>query len=115
MHARLGYLVGLSHLLIYTFMALAIFSNDPRILILHVFMSLSLLMHWLLNDDTCGLTEIECRARGIKSSQTLTHAMLGPLIQTDGAVAGLTVLLLTVSVFKLRLAAPELFQWKQMK
>ena len=111
----LGYLVGLTHILIYVFMTFAIFSNNPKVLIIHVCMSLSLLMHWALNDDTCVLTEIECRVRGIKSSQTLTHAMLGPLLQTDGVVAGLTVVLLIISAGKLWLIAPELTQWKRMK
>lgn len=48
--------------------------------ITHAIALLSIMLHWLINDDTCVLTLIECKLRGISSrNQSLVHRVIAPV------------------------------------
>lgn len=65
-------------------------------------MSFALLLHWIMNDNKCILTEIECYFMETTDDKTLTRQLLAPLLNqsSDLVVVG-TLLGLILSVFKL--------------
>lgn len=57
-------LVMLVHLFIIVFIILGTFSTDQEIVLLSLMFQISVLVHWILNDTTCVLTQIEKYMRG---------------------------------------------------
>lgn len=53
------WIIRLIHYLVVAFFVLAPFTNDQRILTLHLIGVPFLLLHWVTNQSTCALTEVE--------------------------------------------------------
>ena len=101
MHDGIGIFVGVVHVCLYAFMAVALFSRDALIVWTHMILSAAMLVHWATNDDRCILTEIECRLRRVSAEQSLTRRLLAPILSVDTAVAPVTVLALILSSARL--------------
>lgn len=56
-------IISFIHILFILFVAVTPFSNSNYILLLHSFSIPFLILHWIVNDDTCVLTLIESRLR----------------------------------------------------
>lgn len=67
------------HWLFVAFVALAPFTSSRRLLVLHAFIVPFLWLHWVLNDDTCALTLIENRLRGVTNGQSFFYALVSPV------------------------------------
>lgn len=63
MHIILLYLITIIHILFILFLILAPFSQNNLILFLHFITIPFLLLHWILNDDTCAISLIETHIR----------------------------------------------------
>lgn len=75
------------HVAFVAFMALAPFSGDRVVLVLHLVTTPFLWVHWLLNDDTCALTLLESRLRGVPAEASFVHSLVGPVYKLrDGDV-----------------------------
>lgn len=58
-------IVWILHFLFMAWFVLTPFFNNGPMLTLHLFTGPLLWLHWLLNDDTCSLTLLEMKLRGI--------------------------------------------------
>lgn len=67
------------HTALVAFVLAAPFSTDDSALAACVFLLPMLWIHWLLNDDTCFLTIVECRLRGLQPSQSFIHRLVSPV------------------------------------
>lgn len=75
----LAALVGALHLALVAFVVWAPFSGSDAALALHFFLVPFLWLHWALNDDTCALTLLESRLRGVDASESFVHRVVSPV------------------------------------
>lgn len=75
------------HLALLGFVALAPFTSNRTLLVLHVLLVPFLWLHWALNDDTCALTLLENRLRGVSSEQSFCHALVSPVYKIRDGTA----------------------------
>lgn len=74
------------HLLLVAFVVCAPFTSSRPLLVLHALTIPFLWLHWVLNDDTCALTVLESRLRGVRGESTFAHALVAPVYALpDGA------------------------------
>lgn len=72
--------IRLIHYLVVAFFVLAPFTNDQRILTLHLIGVPFLLMHWVTNQSTCALTEIEKFLCGkVQDEDTFIGSIVAPV------------------------------------
>lgn len=71
-------IVYIIHVLVVLFMVCAPFmgNNERFLFILTVPF---LFFHWIINDDTCALTMIECFLRGVPKDQSFLQRIVGPV------------------------------------
>jgi hypothetical protein len=98
--------VSAFHLFIIIFVLAAPFSTAPYILILHITLGMSLLVHWAYNNDTCALSVIESRLRGLDYTQSYSHKFISPLYnisqtQWSHLVWTITIVAMCISAYKL--------------
>lgn len=73
-------LISALHWLFVLFMVWAPFSSNRTALVLHLIIAPFLWIHWLLNDDTCALTLLEKKVRGIDDdSKSFFYALVSPV------------------------------------
>lgn len=76
----LALVVGLAHAAFLAFMVLAPFSSNRQALVLHALVTPFLWVHWALNDDTCFLTLVEKRLRGVHdNNDSFMHQLVSPI------------------------------------
>ena len=102
----LANLIFVFHSLIVLFMIIAPFTNIPALLILHITLSFSLLVHWGTNSNVCSLSILEGYLRGKPRDYTFTHQLISPMYDislTDAKyfVRYSTYILLGISIFNL--------------
>lgn len=71
--------VRVLHLAVVAFVLLAPFSHDAFVIRMHVWLVPFLWMHWALNDDSCALTLLECKLRGVPADKSFVHSLVGPV------------------------------------
>tara|TARA_B100002051_G_C16327978_1_gene435506 strand:- start:194 stop:520 length:327 start_codon:yes stop_codon:yes gene_type:complete len=96
----LGLLIGAFHILIYVFLAVVPFLRDKSLLPLHLVTCASVLIHWLLNDNSCVLTQVECLLRDVKREETLSYQLLAPILNSDEQLVAVTVALFVISLYR---------------
>jgi len=72
-------LVSVIHCVFVLFMVWAPFSNNRAALVMHLLLTPCLWIHWLLNDDTCMLTLVERRLRGVENNESFFYALVSPV------------------------------------
>jgi hypothetical protein len=83
-------LVCALHWLFVAFMVVAPFTSSRPALVLHAIVTPFLWVHWALNDDTCALTLLEKRLRGVDDGDSFFHAVVSPVYKIrDGDVRAL--------------------------
>ena len=55
------------------------FTNNITLLILHFMFSISMMAHWILNNDTCALTLIEKYFRNCNTDESFIHSLVSPI------------------------------------
>ena len=79
-----GVFVWLIHKLFTLFMLLAPFSQNREYIIIHVILVPFLFFHWLTNNDTCALTEIEkFLTSKNKNTETYIGSILSPIYKLE--------------------------------
>jgi len=101
-------IVRLLHTFIVVFTIITPFiPNIPwTYLLLHVTAVASLLLHWILSNDACFLTLVECYLRGVPDSESFIHSIVSPIYKIDDKdlqelVIKLTPLLGLISLVRL--------------
>ena len=69
------------HIMVVLFVLFAPFTNIPSLLILHITLGLSLIVHWKMNSNVCALSVLESQLRGMDRSDTFTHKFIAPLYE----------------------------------
>ena len=80
------YIITLFHTLAVFFVLLAPFSNYSGILTLNVVYTLSLMLHWYLNNDICCLTVLESFLSGNPTNETFMHKLVNPIYSNFNGV-----------------------------
>lgn len=60
------------------------FMDNPYLLQLYVICVPFMWLHWMTNDDTCALTLMESRLRGVSSNETFLHEIISPIYKFQG-------------------------------
>ncbi len=84
------------HLLLVSFTLIAPFTNRPGILLLHISYTMSLLVHWYFNNNTCCLTLLESSITGKDSSNTFMHTLISPMYNISESNLSTIVWIITV-------------------
>ena len=72
------------HILLMVFLLLTPFSNNIYLLKISLLLIPFLMLHWITNNDTCALTEIEKYLRGTSYSyDTFIGSLVGPVFMLD--------------------------------
>lgn len=70
------------HLAWAAFVALApALTSDRSVLLAHAVMVPALWLHWVTNEDTCALTELEKWARGVDDDSSFVHSVVSPVFR----------------------------------
>ncbi len=76
----LASVVALAQVAFLAFMIAAPFGSSRQALVLHALVTPFLWVHWALNDDTCFLTLVEKRLRGLQdNSDSFMHRLVSPI------------------------------------
>jgi hypothetical protein len=81
-------LISLVHFLVIAWNFYAPFSSIPLFRVSYVVFAPFLMLHWVLNDDTCALTALECKLRGLEDcGESFVHKIVSPIYKiTDAQV-----------------------------
>jgi len=75
-------LIKFIHIIILLFVAFAPFLNNQDVLLLHTIFVPMLIFHWLTNNDTCFLTEIEkIFTKETDNRKTFIGSIVGPVYE----------------------------------
>lgn len=101
--------IDIAHVLFIIVNMTLAFSHHPMTLMLSIMINLSLLTHWLTNNDTCALTVVEAIVRGAPSDQTFMHRLVSPVYKFNhetvyyATYIGTILLLMTATIRLARL------------
>lgn len=99
-------LVALTHVLVVAFACCAPWSSVPWVVAMHAILMPFMWVHWLLNDDTCALSQLEAHFRGVPVGSSFVHRLVSPLYMVheqdvNASVWLVSVALWCVSVYRL--------------
>lgn len=78
----LANVVFVLHLLLIIFLISVPFVDVPwSVSLLHFTVIGSIIIHWLANDDSCFLTLLESKLRGIPQTSSFMHSLVNPIYQ----------------------------------
>jgi len=66
-----------------------------HVLLLHLAVICTLMVHWIVDQDTCFLTIVECFLRGIEPSTSFVHQLVSPVYKIEDAQVKRVVWILT--------------------
>ena len=81
----LANIVKIIHILFIIFVILTPFIKNIiwLILVLHIVIIISLIVHWITNQDVCFLTWLECYLKGIPSKDSFIHSLVSPIYKIE--------------------------------
>ena len=99
-------LINIFHIFIILFVLFIPFTNITYYLIIHVTLCLSLIIHWLSNNDTCSLSLFESYLRGISYKNSFSHKFIAPIYNishTDWSrfCYIITIFVMLISIYKI--------------
>ena len=111
-------LINLIHLLVILFVIIVPFTNYTFLLMIHAVIVPFIMLHWVLNNDTCAITEAERFVRiqlnggnPVKDTECFTHNLVGPIYNFisenpdySKITWGITISLWLITMFKLNLS-----------
>lgn len=104
-----AWFIRIIHYLVVAFFVIAPFTNDQRLLSIHFIGVPFLMLHWITNQSTCALTEMEKFLTGkTDDDDTFIGKIVGPVYKfqspesADTFVWGVLVLLWLFTLYKLK-------------
>ncbi len=99
------FLVQFMHLLVVIFMITIPFQNQINLLLIHLSAGMSIFIHWFANNNTCFLSLVEAKLRGINIDHGFIHSIVAPIYdinkeQTNNIVNILLFSLMSISLYK---------------
>ena len=75
--------VYIIHIIVLIFVIVAPFTNSNYLLFMHSILVPFIMLHWLLNNDSCAVTMIEKYARGggsvVNNEDCISYKIVGPI------------------------------------
>jgi hypothetical protein len=94
--------IKLIHCMIVALMLFVPFSNNKTLLAYYIIYVPFIVAHWILNDDTCALTLLECYFSGKSKEESFTGRLVGPLYKvTNNHIYIITFVLYMIAVVRL--------------
>jgi hypothetical protein len=95
--------IQLIHFCVILFIVFAPFSSNRTLILLHVITIPFLMLHWILANDTCALTLIECIITGKSKEETfIGKTMNGIYNISSKEIWGITTILWFISIYRLQ-------------
>lgn len=100
-------IIHIFHIGVILFVIFAPISNIPAILILHVVFCISLIVHWIGNNNACSLTYFESYLRGLNDrSHSFSYKFIAPIYDVSKSdwskiCYTITIIVLLISLYKL--------------
>lgn len=117
----LAKIISFLHLLLVIFVVAVPFlpNVDWKILAIHVTLTVCLMLHWLMNSDTCALTLLESALLGVDEKQSFMYKLVSPVYKIKDEnlskiVKTLVPILTVISAYKLHKVFPEAQRELQM-
>jgi len=104
---NLANVIFMLHLLIILFILFTPFTNILPILICHVCFCFLIIFHWLLNNNVCALSLLECKLRGIPMDNTFVSRIVTPFYSPNNenvivlVSEYILILLIVTSLYKI--------------
>lgn len=100
-------LINIIHLIVIVFVLAAPFSSSNYLILLHVIVIPFIILHWLLNNNTCCLTVAEKYIRekntgfSVKEGDCFTYQLVAPIydFNKDNQSFSIFIYLLTISLW----------------
>ena len=86
MQTFLADVIRIFHILFIIWFIVTPFTSNEPMLVLHLITAPLLMLHWILNDDTCCLWLAECKLRGIEKSESFFYQLITPFYRMDESV-----------------------------
>lgn len=83
MNNLIANIIKVLHIILILIMIIIPFSNNKQLLSLYLFFSLFLILHWILNEDTCALTTMESYMRGVTKKESFIGKLVGPVFKLN--------------------------------
>jgi hypothetical protein len=77
------------------------FSQSTAMILMHVVVASGQLSHWVRNDDTCFLSQLEASIRGCHLNDTLFNSFFAPIYQGLWQTQIIVAFLLLISCIRL--------------
>lgn len=108
-------LINLIHLLVILFVIIVPFTNSTLLLLLHSVIVPFIMLHWLVNNDTCAITEVEKFVRiklnggnPVQYNECFSYKLVSPVYNFISENPDyskmtwvITIILWTISLYKL--------------
>lgn len=95
-------IIYIIHLIVLLFVVIAPFTNSNYMLFIHSIIVPFIMLHWLLNNDSCAVTMMEKYARGgsseIKNEDCITYQIVGPIYNLTKDYADYSTITWTVTI-----------------
>jgi len=101
------YIIKSLHFFLIVFVLLGVFLKDNNLKQLHSAVILSMLVHWIFNDDSCFLTVLEKQISGkTENNETFIFKLVSPVYKINDNSLGklvhfITLILYTYSIYRL--------------
>lgn len=100
MNVVLANLTWLLHAAFVLWFCLTPFVGSEPMLVLHLFIGPFLFFHWIMNDDTCSLTLLEMKLRGLEKCETsFFYNLVSPIYKPRDAEVRSVAWVLAVSLW----------------
>lgn len=92
-------LIKILHISIIIFIIYGVFSNNYDILLINFALLTSILVHWVLNNDTCALTIIEKMITGNEDKDTFIYSLVSPIYNIDDTELSKIIKMITILIY----------------
>ncbi len=93
--------VRVFHIILILFILFAPFLNSPALWVLHITFSISLLVHWVSNNNTCSLSIFEAKLRGLDYSDSFSHQFIAPIYDISKTQWSRTCYIITIGLMSI--------------
>lgn len=102
------------HFIIVGIVFLTPFFGTFEMVLINMFFIVGIMFHWYMNNDMCALTLVESKLRGLPMTETFFGRIFGPVYSVGVESTfcwTLLVILLLVSIWRIRVLFPGIFEF----
>lgn len=88
-------LISVLHLALVLFVLVGPWASNKHFLMLYIMTIPFIHLHWITHSDTCALTLMECKLRGVKPEKSFFHRLVSPVYKFQERDENILVWILT--------------------